>query len=63
MIVDDFNAKVRSTVNNDHIHAVVGKFGLGVLNERGQHNRKLYTWRSPNGLHKNQIDYILIQSC
>ena len=23
-----------------------------------QHKRRLYTWTSPNGLHKNQIDYI-----
>ena len=24
-----------------------------------QHNRRLYTWTSPDGLHQNQIDYIL----
>ena len=24
-----------------------------------QHKRRLYTWTSPDGLHKNQIDYIL----
>ena len=23
------------------------------------HNRRLYTWTSPNGQHRNQIDYIL----
>ena len=24
-----------------------------------QHNRRLYTWTSPNGPHQNQIDFIL----
>ena len=24
-----------------------------------QHKRRLYTWTSPDGRHKNQIDYIL----
>ena len=24
-----------------------------------QHKRQLYTWTSPNGQHRNQIDYIL----
>ena len=24
-----------------------------------QHNRRLYTWTSPDGEHRNQIDYIL----
>ena len=24
-----------------------------------QHNRRLYTWKSPDGQHQNQIDYIL----
>ena len=24
-----------------------------------QHNRRLYTWTSPDGQHQNQIDYIL----
>ena len=26
-----------------------------------QHKRRLYTWTSPNGEHRNQIDYILIK--
>ena len=26
-----------------------------------QHKRRLYTWTSPNGQHRNQIDYILCQ--
>ena len=24
-----------------------------------QHKRRIYTWTSPDGLHRNQIDYIL----
>ena len=24
-----------------------------------QHNRRFYTWTSPNGRHQNQVDYIL----
>ena len=50
-----------------------GKFGLGIRNEAGQrliefcqentlfqwHKRRLYTWTSPDGQHKNQIDYII----
>ncbi len=28
------------------------------------HKRKLYNWTSPNGIHKNQIDYICVcQRC
>ena len=25
-----------------------------------QHKRRLYTWTSPDGQHRNQIDYILL---
>ena len=27
-----------------------------------QHPRRLYTWRSPEDIHRNQIDYILINN-
>ena len=52
----------------------MGKFGLGIQNEAGQrqedalaiantlfqqHKRRLYTWTSPDGQHRNQIDFIL----
>ena len=45
---------------------VTGKFGLGIQKALDiaytlfqQHRRRLYTWTSPDGQHRNQIDYIL----
>ena len=70
-IIGDWNAKVGS----QETPGVTGKFGLGVQNEAGQrriefcqenantlfqqHKRRLYTWTSPDGQHRNQTDYIL----
>ena len=68
-IIGDWNAKVGS----QEIPGVMGKFGLGVQNKRGQrltefcqenalviinthsqqHKRRLYTWTSPDGQHRN----------
>ena len=74
-IIGDWNAKIGS----QETPGVMGKFGLGILNEAGQrliefclknalviantlfhqHKRRLYTWTSPDGQHRNQTDYIL----
>lgn len=77
----NLNAKIGTTVNDDHIRQVLSRYGLGDRNERDerliqfcidnslaiansmyeQHKRRLYTWRSPDGNTRNQIDYILIR--
>ena len=68
-IIGDWNAKIRS----QETPTVTGKFGLGIWSEAGQrltefcqenalfqqHKRRLYTWTSPDGQYRNQIDYIL----
>ena len=67
-IIGDWNAKVRS----QETPGVTGKFHLGIQNAARQrliefcqesalvqqHKRKLYTWTSPDGQHRNQTDYI-----
>ena len=70
-IIGDWNAKVGS----QETPGVTGKFGLGVQNEAGQRliefcqenalviantqKRRLYTWTSPDGQHRNKTVYIL----
>ncbi|CAF1392297.1 unnamed protein product [Adineta steineri] len=80
IITGDWNAKVGD--NNTGWEPVMGKYGYGTRNERGEQllefatshnlficntafqqkpNRK-WTWESPDGIHKNMIDLILIQN-
>ena len=74
----DLNAKI-GQLQADAEKGIVGKYGLGERNERGdrlaefaveneltimntvflQHPRRLYTWTSPDGNYRNQIDYII----
>ncbi|KAJ8727784.1 hypothetical protein PYW07_001903 [Mythimna separata] len=82
MIIGDFNAKVGTTAHDTGLRNIVGQYGLGCRNSRGErliqfaadnnftvmntvfkhHLRRLYTWTSPNGACRNQIDYILIRA-
>ena len=78
MVIGDFNSKIGN--DNRGYEDVMGKFGLGERNERGERmlefcqdkqlcitntyfyhrQQHRYTWTHPDGLHKNCIDYILI---
>jgi hypothetical protein len=79
ILTEDWNAKI-GNVNTDW-KSVMGKYGYGDKNERGERllefvtvhdlyicntrfqqksNRK-WTWTSPDGIHRNMIDLILIQ--
>ncbi|CAF0805508.1 unnamed protein product [Adineta ricciae] len=79
IMTGDWNAKIGT--DNADWKSVMGKYGYGDRNERGERllefatthdlyicntrfqqkpNRK-WTWASPDGIHKNMIDLILIQ--
>ena len=74
-IIGDWNAKVRSqetpgvtdkfglVIRNDtgqRLTEFCQENALVIANTPSQqHKRRLYTWTSPDGQHKNQTDYIL----
>ena len=74
-IIGDWNAKVGSQETSGvtrkfglGIHNEAGQRLIEFCQEKAlviantlfqQHNRRLYTWASPDGQHQNQIDYIL----
>lgn len=82
IVMGDFNAKIGNIKNDNDLSTVVGRWGIGDRNERGEkladfcaenglfisnsgfqhHVRRLYTWLSPDGRTKNQIDYVLIRN-
>ena len=79
ILTGDWNAKIGT--DNDDWQSVMGRYGYGDRNERGErllefatvHNfyicntrfeqkpSRKWTWASPDGIHKNMIDLILIQ--
>ena len=71
-IIVDWNAKVRSPetpgvtdkfglgVQNEAGQRLIQENALVIANTLfQQHKRRLYTWTSPDGQHRNQIDHIL----
>ena len=78
IVIGDFNSKIG--YDNTGYEDVMGKFGLGDRNERGERMLKFcqrnqlsitntyyyhrvqhgHTWTHPDGIHKNCVDYILI---
>jgi exonuclease III len=77
LVVGDLNAKVGNEEENEitgkfglgrrneageRLIEFCKENSLCIMNTKfKQHKRRLYTWTSPNGLHRNQIDYILCQ--
>ena len=60
VVMGDSNAKVGN--NNTDGEEIVGKFGVGVMNDKGQRLCDIHnlTWRSPDGRDVHQIDNVLM---
>ena len=63
------HGELNAKVGHQEISGFTGKFDLTEFCQQNalvivntlsqQHKRRLYTWTSPDGQHRNQIDYIL----
>ena len=60
VVMGDLNAKVGN--NNTDGEGVVGKFGIGVMNDKRERSCDSHnlTWRSPDERKVNQIDHVLM---
>ena len=60
VVMGDLNAKVGN--NNTDGEEVVRRFGVGVMNDKGERSRDIHnlTWRSPDRRKVNQIHHVLM---